>query len=146
MARVLKPQPRMSPIAEEYAATVMKLSKIVRDQSRRALDIAYRSEEARALDLYLPESDASDALPVLMFIHGGGWRNGYKEWMGFMAPAITCLPAIFVSEGTASAGGQNSRCPWRIAGARSNGSTTASPNTAETQTVSSSADTQPEDT
>ena len=99
MARVLKPQPQMSPIAEEYAATVMTLSKIVRDQSRTVLDIAYGSEEAQGLDLYLPESDSSDALPVLMFIHGGGWRNGYKEWMGFMAPAITCLPAIFVSVG-----------------------------------------------
>ncbi len=99
MARVLKPQPQMSPIAEEYAATVMKLSKIVQDQSRTVLDIAYGSEEAQGLDLYLPESDPSDGLPVLMFVHGGGWRNGYKEWMGFMAPAITCLPAIFVSVG-----------------------------------------------
>ena len=99
MARVLKPQPQMSPIAEEYAETVMKLSKIVRDQSRTVLDIAYGSEEVQALDLYLPESDPSDALPVLMFIHGGGWRNGYKEWMGFIAPAVTCLPAIFVSVG-----------------------------------------------
>ncbi len=99
MARLLKPQPRMSPIAEEYAATVMKLSKIVEDQSTTVLDIAYGPEEAQGLDLYLPDSESSDSLPVLMFIHGGGWRNGYKEWMGFMAPAITCLPAIFVSIG-----------------------------------------------
>ncbi len=99
MARVLKPQPSMSPIAEEYGATVMALSKTVRDQSRTVLDIAYGSEEAQRLDLYLPESGSSDVLPVLMFIHGGGWRNGYKEWMGLMAPAITCLPAIFVSVG-----------------------------------------------
>ena len=99
MARLLKPQPQMSPIAEEYAATVMKLSKIVEDQSTTVLDIAYGPEEAQGLDLYLPDSESSDSLPVLMFIHGGGWRNGYKEWMGFMAPAITCLPAIFVSVG-----------------------------------------------
>ena len=99
MARLLKPQPQMSPIAEEYAATVMKLSKIVEDQSTTVLDIAYGPEEAQGLDLYLPDSESSGSLPVLMFIHGGGWRNGYKEWMGFMAPAITCLPAIFVSVG-----------------------------------------------
>ena len=26
---------------------------------------------------------------TLAFIHGGGWTNGYKEWMTFMAPAFT---------------------------------------------------------
>ncbi len=34
---------------------------------------------------------------VLIFWHGGGWRSGYKEWMGFMAPAFTDAGVIFVS-------------------------------------------------
>jgi len=26
---------------------------------------------------------------AVILIHGGGWTNGYKEWMAFMAPALT---------------------------------------------------------
>jgi acetyl esterase/lipase len=36
---------------------------------------------------------------VLIALHGGGWTNGYKEWMLFMAPALTALGVTFVSIG-----------------------------------------------
>ena len=36
---------------------------------------------------------------VLVFFHGGGWTSGYKEWMGFMAPALNALGVTFVSAG-----------------------------------------------
>jgi arylformamidase len=36
---------------------------------------------------------------VLIFWHGGGWTSGYKEWMGFMAPAFTAAGVTFVSAG-----------------------------------------------
>ncbi|HEV7610776.1 MAG TPA: alpha/beta hydrolase [Steroidobacteraceae bacterium] len=36
---------------------------------------------------------------VLAFLHGGGWTNGYKEWMAFMAPALTGAGITFVSIG-----------------------------------------------
>jgi len=36
---------------------------------------------------------------VLAFIHGGGWTNGYKEWMAFMAPALTARGVTFASIG-----------------------------------------------
>ena len=36
---------------------------------------------------------------VLIAIHGGGWTNGYKEWMLFMAPALTERGVTFVSLG-----------------------------------------------
>jgi arylformamidase len=36
---------------------------------------------------------------VLAFIHGGGWTNGYKEWMSFMAPAFTAAGVTFVTIG-----------------------------------------------
>jgi len=36
---------------------------------------------------------------VLVFIHGGGWTNGYKEWMSFMAPAFTAAGVTFVTLG-----------------------------------------------
>lgn len=31
------------------------------------------------LDLYLPKTEPSQRLPVLIYIHGGGWREGSKE-------------------------------------------------------------------
>ena len=36
---------------------------------------------------------------VLLFWHGGGWTSGYKEWMGFMAPAFNAAGVTFVSAG-----------------------------------------------
>ena len=32
-------------------------------------------------------------------MHGGGWVNGYKEWVAFMAPALNQLGITFVSIG-----------------------------------------------
>lgn len=36
---------------------------------------------------------------VLLFFHGGGWTNGYKEWMVFMAPALNKLGITFATAG-----------------------------------------------
>ena len=36
---------------------------------------------------------------VLVMWHGGGWTNGYKEWMYFMAPAVTATGITFISAG-----------------------------------------------
>ena len=36
---------------------------------------------------------------MLLFWHGGGWTSGYKEWMGFMAPALNAAGVTFVSGG-----------------------------------------------
>lgn len=36
---------------------------------------------------------------VLVCWHGGGWTSGYKEWMGFMAPALNAAGITLVSPG-----------------------------------------------
>jgi arylformamidase len=36
---------------------------------------------------------------ILAFFHGGGWTNGYKEWMAFMAPPFTTAGVTFASVG-----------------------------------------------
>ena len=99
MARTLEPQKPMSSDAEMYSAEAFRLSREVQQNTRVELDVAYGPDEEQGLDIYLPALESSTPLPTLLFMHGGGWANGYKEWMGFMAPAITCLPAIFVSVG-----------------------------------------------
>jgi len=36
---------------------------------------------------------------ILIAWHGGGWTSGYKEWMGFMAPALNAAGITLVSPG-----------------------------------------------
>ena len=36
---------------------------------------------------------------ILAFFHGGGWTNGYKEWMAFMAPPFTETGIVFATIG-----------------------------------------------
>lgn len=47
---------------------------------QRQKDIAYidGGDEAQKLDLYLPEKPSDKPLPLIVHIHGGGWRGGNK--------------------------------------------------------------------
>ena len=80
-----------------YSAWAIERSRKVVARSRTALDIPYGDDFFQKLDIFLPEDETLIDLPILIFFHGGAWRHGYKEWMGFMAPPITSLPAILVS-------------------------------------------------
>ena len=53
-------------------------------------DIAYREgNEAWKLDLAMPTERGETLRPALVFIHGGGWRNGDKRRGGFLRPTIS---------------------------------------------------------
>ena len=95
----LPKQTQMGPVAEAYAADILERSRQVAATSRVLLDVPYGDDYWQKIDIYLPAKEGLRDLPVLLFLHGGGWSNGYKEWMGFMAPCFTDLPAIFVSVG-----------------------------------------------
>src|SRR5438067_9711157 len=41
-------------------------------------DLAYGAHERQKLDLFLPP-DVSGPLPLVLWVHGGGWENGRKE-------------------------------------------------------------------
>jgi acetyl esterase/lipase len=45
-------------------------------------NVAYGSLERQKLDVYQPRKGSS--LPVLLFVHGGSWRNGSKEIYPFL--------------------------------------------------------------
>jgi acetyl esterase/lipase len=85
--------------AWHYAQECLRLSALAANQTRVLRDIAYGSEPRQRMDLYLPKPTGLRELPVLLFMHGGAWTMGSKDWCGFMAPALTALPAIFVSVG-----------------------------------------------
>jgi len=93
----LEPQtPMRMPAANAYAAAALARSRAAAARSRVLLDVPYGPDPKHRLDLYLPSTPVTDA-PVLIFLHGGSWTHGYKEWMGFMAPALVDLPAIFIA-------------------------------------------------
>ena len=97
MAKLIKKQTPMSPSAEDYSATAFRRTEEAKATTRHILDVAYGPEDDQDIDIYLPDDATATNVPVFMFIHGGSWTHGYKEWLGFMAPAFTTLPAIFVS-------------------------------------------------
>lgn len=86
------------PGAHDVTDRMLELSKRVVPSLRCDLDVAYGSDFFQKLDIYLPISTVPESpCPVLLFLHGGAWRHGFKEWEGFIAPQITDLPAVFVS-------------------------------------------------
>ena len=60
--------------------------------ARQLRDVVYSTAGGRALrlDLYLPASD--DLSPVVVWIHGGGWRNGSKGSAGAARPSRARRP------------------------------------------------------
>src|SRR5690606_37869232 len=59
--------------------------------------ISYGPDELQKLDVWGSSLGSARDLPVVIFIHGGAFRNGHKEWIGAMAPQITGVPAVLVS-------------------------------------------------
>ena len=95
----LAKQSPMGPAAEAYAAEIVARSRAVAAAGNLVTDVPYGADEWQRLDIYLPAQAKANGVPVLLFLHGGSWTHGHKEWMGFMAPCFTDLPAIFVSVG-----------------------------------------------
>lgn len=58
------------------------------DQYSRQVDIRYGLENRHTLDLYLPQSGASEA-PLVVFFFGGGWDDGDKKNYEFVAASLT---------------------------------------------------------
>jgi acetyl esterase/lipase len=51
-------------------------------------DIAYGSDARQKLDIYAPTAKAETPRPVLIFFHGGAWRDGEREGYGFLGRAF----------------------------------------------------------
>jgi arylformamidase len=84
------PQEPFTAIGARYHEEVLRLGSGVAGE-----DIAYGEDPyQRILVCAAPE-----AREVLVFLHGGGWTNGYKEWIAFMAPALNAAGVTLVSAG-----------------------------------------------
>ncbi len=51
------------------------------------IDVSYSTLEACKFDLYLP-GGRTDTTPVIILIHGGGWKEGNKSDLSFLAKAF----------------------------------------------------------
>ncbi|KAM5306893.1 kynurenine formamidase isoform 5-T5 [Glossophaga mutica] len=52
------------------------------------LNVPYGDGEGEKLDIYFPEA-GSEALPFLVFLHGGYWQSGSKDESAFMVNPLT---------------------------------------------------------
>jgi len=66
---------------------------------RVVFDVAYvpYGHERHQLDIYTPEASHSEPLPVIFWIHGGGWQVGDKSDVGIKPKVLTERGFIFVS-------------------------------------------------
>lgn len=85
------PQEPLSPFAAAYQAAAMA------GAVEGGEEIAYGPDPSQRL-LFFPAPGGAGG-PTLLFLHGGGWTNGYKEWMTFMAPAMAAHGIAFATAG-----------------------------------------------
>lgn len=85
------PQEPFSPVGAKYHEEAMRLGAGV-----IGVDVPYGPDPYQSL-LICPAQKPSGI--VLAMIHGGGWTNGYKDWLAFMAPALNPRGVTFVSIG-----------------------------------------------
>lgn len=78
-------------IGERYHVEVLR-----RGAGVEGVEIAYGGDAYQRLTIVPAAQPSGD---VFIALHGGGWTNGYKEWMLFMAPALTARGVTFVSVG-----------------------------------------------
>ena len=80
------------------ASSILLLCNVVHAQ-KLSSDIAYveNGHERQVLDIYTPEQSAQKSLPVIFWIHGGGWAVGDKSDVAIKPKVLTERGFVFVS-------------------------------------------------
>jgi arylformamidase len=88
--------PMPFPAAAHYAQQVMAWAREA-DFSHLKVrrGVAYGEHRLQRYDVFAPPA-ASNA-PILIFWHGGGWTNGYREYVHFMAKHVCALGIILIA-------------------------------------------------
>lgn len=68
----------------QFYRTAEEKTMAVRKELPHELDVAYGKDPKQRVDLYFPVQKASRA-PVLLFLHGGGFREGDRKQYGYVA-------------------------------------------------------------
>jgi acetyl esterase/lipase len=85
------PQEPLSDFAKPYHAQL-----IARAAQIEGVEASYGEDPYQRLAVYPAPGPRAD---VLVFLHGGGWTSGYKEWMAFMAPGLNAAGVTLISAG-----------------------------------------------
>ncbi len=101
------PQEPFSAPGAAYHAEVLR-----RSAGLAGTDVRYGDDPYQGIALFMPPRPGGS---VLAFLHGGGWTNGYKEWLAFMAPAFTDAGILFASVGYRLAPAHVFPASWRDA-------------------------------
>jgi acetyl esterase/lipase len=64
----------------------------LKESGSKQLNIKYGTSKNQALDLYSPKVQNGKKMPVIIYVHGGGWSGGSKSNVGVK-------PAFFVNKG-----------------------------------------------
>lgn len=83
------PQEPLPEVARIFHDTLM-----ARAEGIEGHEYSYGQDPSQSLMIFPCQTPGS---PVLMFMHGGGWTNGYKEQMAFLAPPLNEAGFTFVS-------------------------------------------------
>ena len=82
--------------ADDYAQQVMAWAKAFDDKGMTVQEgVAYGPHRLHRYNVFSPVNAVN--APVLIFWHGGGWTNGYRDYNTFMAQHITALGCVLVS-------------------------------------------------
>ncbi|XP_024409519.1 kynurenine formamidase [Desmodus rotundus] len=71
-----------------YSEMGKEATKRARATTRNLLNVPYGDGEGEKLDIYFPDT-GSEALPFLVFLHGGYWQSGSKDESAFMVDPLT---------------------------------------------------------
>lgn len=88
------PQEPLSAFAQAYDADLW-----ARAAAIPLAEAAYGASPWQRLSIAPAARPDAAKAPVLVFLHGGGWTSGYKEWNHFMAPALSAAGICLVSPG-----------------------------------------------
>ena len=83
------------PHHEEIFKRYIRDSELTVANNPCALDVCYGNTRAERLDIFTA-SGSTERKPVLIFIHGGYWRNKDKADYRYLAPAFTRVGVNFV--------------------------------------------------
>lgn len=75
------PQDAFTQIGAKYHARILGAADTV-----PTIEWQHGADPYQSVAVYPAEQPRGD---ILILLHGGGWTNGYKEWMAFCAPALT---------------------------------------------------------
>jgi arylformamidase len=88
--------PMPFPAAAQYAAQVMTWARAADFSGLSTrLNQPYGTDRLQRFDVFALNN--AHQAPVLIFWHGGGWTNGYREYVHFMAKQVCALGIILVA-------------------------------------------------